>query len=92
MAELVGVTAGFLGQLERDLSYPRFEILVRLIYILDISPEMIFFPNPENLIEDIEIELLDNEIKLNISLLDKGNKEIILYLAKKLIELQTRTS
>lgn len=89
LAELVDVTGGFLGQIERDISYPSFETLVNLIYVLDINPEMIFYPSTDELLKDYDIELLDNEIRLNLSLLNKRNKETILYLAKRLIELQS---
>lgn len=88
LAELLNVTAGFLGQIERDESYPSFENLVRLIYILDIDPQLLFFPDLSNTSKDFDIELLDNEIRLNISALNRRNKETILYLSKRLIELQ----
>lgn len=89
LAELLNVTAGFLGQIERDESYPSFDNLVKMIHILDLDPQLLFFPDNEGIPQDFEIQLLDNEIKLSISKLNRTNKETILYLSKRLMELQS---
>lgn len=93
LAELINVTAGFLGQIERDESYPSFETLVRLVYVLDIDPKLLFFPtNKEHISKDIDSQLLINEITIHISSLDKKNNEVIFFLAKRLYELQTNNN
>ena len=61
LAELIEVTPGFLGQVERDETYPNIENLNRIINILNIDANYIFYKHK---IPDSESELILNEINI----------------------------
>lgn len=87
LAELIDLTPGFLGQVERDETYPKLDNLAKIIQVLGIDANLLFYP--EHTLEiDMDITLLDNEIMLRMSKLNRANKEGLLVIIKKLAELQ----
>lgn len=87
LAELIDLTPGFLGQIERDETYPKLDNLAKIIQVLGIDANLLFYP--EHKLEiDMDIALLDNEIMLRMSKLNRANKEGLLVIIKKLAELQ----
>lgn len=45
LAELVGRSTGFIGQIERDLTYPSIPVLAKLVDILGIDANTLFYPD-----------------------------------------------
>lgn len=45
LAELIGTSTGFIGQLERGLTYPSMPVLAKLVDILGIDANTIFYPD-----------------------------------------------
>ncbi len=90
LAESIGVTPGFLGQIERDETYPSIDNLTKIIHILDIDANAIFHPQTET--EESETAILVNEFKIQFTKLSKNNQEIITLLMKKMVEQQNRES
>lgn len=87
LAELIDLTPGFLGQIERDETYPKLDNLAKIVQVLGIDANLLFYP--ERTLEiDMDIALLDNEIMLRMSKLNRANKEGLLVIIKKLAELQ----
>ena len=87
LAELIDLTPGFLGQIERDETYPKLDNLAKIVQVLGIDANLLFYP--ERTLEiDMDIALLDNEIMLRMSKLNRANKEGLVVIIKKLAELQ----
>lgn len=88
LAEAIGVTPGFLGQIERDETYPSIDNLTKIIHVLDIDANTIF--HPQAMEEESETAILVNEFKIQFTKLSKNNQEIITLLMKKMAEQQKR--
>lgn len=88
LAEAISVTPGFLGQIERDETYPSIDNLTKIIHVLDIDANAIFHPQIDT--EDSENAILINEFKIQFTKLSKNNQEIITLLMKKMVEQQKR--
>lgn len=71
LAELIGVSAGYIGQLERSETMPSMAVIAELIYVLGIDANTIFFENAEDMTPA-------NEISLRVSRLSKDMQEILL--------------
>lgn len=89
LAELVEITPGFLGQIERDETYPNLDNLNRLIHALNIDANYIF--NKQSNINS-DSELLINEIIIVLKKLSYSEQEYILAMTKKLLTLQENNS
>ena len=83
LAELIEITPGFLGQVERDETYPNIENLNRIIHILNIDANYIFYKQ--------DSELLLNEINIVLRNLSYYEQEYILSMSKKLKSLRDRS-
>ena len=88
LAELIEITPGFLGQVERDETYPNIENLTRIIHILNIDANYIFYKQE---IPDSDSELLLNEINIVLRNLSYYEQEYILSMSKKLKSLRDRS-
>ena len=88
LAELIEITPGFLGQVERDETYPSIENLNRIIHILNIDANYIFYKQE---IPDSDSELLLNEINIVLRNLSYYEQEYILSMSKKLKSLRDRS-
>ncbi|MBR1740965.1 MAG: helix-turn-helix transcriptional regulator, partial [Lachnospiraceae bacterium] len=84
----IGVTPGFLGQIERDETYPSIDNLTKIIRVLDIDANAIFHPQSGE--DDSETSILVNEFKIQFTKLSKNNREIVTLLMKKMVELQRK--
>ena len=84
LAELIGVSSGSIGQIERDETYPKLDNLAKLVDILNIDGNAVFYYNKRYHNEN---ELLKNEILLCLDKLDHTEKDVILCMMKKLISL-----
>lgn len=71
LAELIGVTAGYIGQLERNETTPSASILSKLVEVLGIDANALFFEQPDTM-------PLSREISIRASRLSKENQEIVL--------------
>ena len=88
LVELIEITPGFLGQVERDETYPNIENLNRIIHILNIDANYIFYKQE---IPDSDSELLLNEINIVLRNLSYYEQEYILSMSKKLKSLRDRS-
>lgn len=73
LAELVGVTAGYIGQIERKETMPSAVILAKLIEVLGIDANRLFF-------EQDDSSTLSREIAIRASRLSSENQEVVLGL------------
>lgn len=73
LAEKVGVSAGYIGQVERGELTPTLSVIAMLVDILALDANTLFF-------EQNEDAPLSREISLRASRLSKENQEIILGL------------
>ena len=87
LAELIEITPGFLSQVERDETYPNIEKLNRIIHILNIDANYIFYNQKTS---DSESELIINEINIVLKNLSYHEQEYILSMSKKLLSLRDR--
>ena len=71
LAELVGVTSGYIGQIERNETNPSALVLSKLVEVLGIDANDLFF-------EQAETMPLSREIALRASRLSKENQEVVL--------------
>ena len=85
LAELVDLTPGFLGQIERGECYPSIDNLTKIIQTLNIDANSLFYPPRKH---ESDRELLYNQVRIKLSQLNRVNLECILYLAKRLEETQ----
>ena len=80
LAERIGITGRYVMALENEGKQPSFEVLVKLIHTLALSPEQIFYPANEN--TENEKELL---IRL-LALCDERESSVVLAAVKALVE------
>lgn len=71
LAEMAGVSSGYIGQVEREELTPSMQVIAVLIDILGIDANTLFFEGSEDV-------PLTREISLRASRLSKENQEIIL--------------
>ncbi|MBR1741679.1 MAG: helix-turn-helix transcriptional regulator [Lachnospiraceae bacterium] len=82
LAELIEVSAGFVGQIERDEAYPSLRILFKLIRVLKIDSNVLFYP----FLQKQGSKAV--EFGLRFGRLSKGHQELVITLMDKLEELQ----
>ena len=70
LAELIGRSTGYVGQLERGLTFPSMPILAKLVDVLGIDANTLFY-------EDIRKHTF-KEITIRISRLSKEKQEFVL--------------
>lgn len=73
LAELAGVSMGYIGQIEREETIPSVNVIAKLIEILGIDANSLFFDNNGN-------TSLTNEISIRASRLNENNQKIVLGL------------
>lgn len=73
LAEYVGVSSGYIGQIERGETLPSATTLSELIEVLGIDANTLFY-------EESEKMPLSHEISIRASRLSKENQEIVLGL------------
>ena len=88
LAEMIDITPGFLGQIERDETYPSIDNLAKIIQALNIDANIMFHPYEKGAVPETDISL--NEIKFQFPKLKKENQEILITLMRKLAELQNK--
>lgn len=71
LAELAGVSSGYIGQVEREELTPSMSVVATLIDILGIDANTLFFEQGED-------ASLSREISLRASRLSRENQELIL--------------
>lgn len=49
LAEKIGKTAGYVGQIERGISYPSYSTLLQLVEVLEIDAQALFSTNDINI-------------------------------------------
>lgn len=89
LAELIGVSAGSIGQIERDETYPRLDRLAKMVDILNIDGNVIFRQEKR---VDRDNELLKNEIMICIDKLSYSENNMVLSVIKNLIALHDSQS
>lgn len=80
LAEKVGITERYLYRIENEGKKPSYDVLYKLIHILSISPDSIFYP--ERPPKDSEVE---NLIRL-LYRCDERSLEVVKATAKALID------
>ena len=86
LAEKIGISARYLSSIENENKKPSFEVLYKLIRILTISPDSIFYPEtPSN---DSEIE---NLVRLLHSC-DDHSLKVVRATVEALLENQLQTN
>lgn len=80
LAEKVGVTDRYIYRIENEGKKPSFEVLFKIIQVLAIDPELIFYP--ERPIKDSEVE---NLIRILYNC-DERSLEVVKATAKALLE------
>lgn len=55
LAEKIGKTAGYVGQIERGISYPSYSTLLQLVEVLEIDAQALFSTNDINTHECTQI-------------------------------------
>lgn len=80
LAEKIDKSSGYIGQIERNETSPSLNTFARLISVLNIDPNTIFFDTES----DNSNELLLNEISLRVSKLSVEKQEFLLELIKTL--------
>lgn len=88
LAEIINVTPGFLGQIERDETYPSVDNLTKLIQALDIDANVIFHPEHDD--GEVNHDIIANEFKILFSKLSPNNQELVTMLMKKMAEQQSK--
>lgn len=76
LAELVGRSTGFIGQIERGLTYPSIPVLAKLVDILGIDANTLFYP-------DMKTHTA-KEITIRVSRLSEEKQEFILSIVNLL--------
>ena len=54
LAELIGKSAGYIGQLERGLSMASIPTLKRLVNVLSLDANQIFYDEKENMLSELD--------------------------------------
>ena len=70
LAEMVGTSTSFIGQLERDEAYPSMPILAKLIDVLGIDANTLFY-------KDV-VSTPFNEITIRVSRLSPDKQDVVL--------------
>lgn len=73
LAELIGVSMGYIGQIEREETTPSVNVIAKLAEILGIDANLLFFDNSSN-------ASLTSEISIRASRLNEDNQKIVLGL------------
>lgn len=73
LAEIIGVSAGYIGQIERDETIPSANVIAKLIEFLGIDANLLFFDNNRS-------SSLCDEISIRVSRLSEDNQKIVLGL------------
>ena len=73
LAELVGVSMGYIGQIEREETLPSVSVVAKLIEILGIDANTLFFDSDSK-------NSLTNEISIRASRLNETNQKLVLGL------------
>ncbi len=81
-AEMTGVTAGFIGQVERGETYPSIQIFMKMVNILNLDTNEIFNPSY------YKSENNNTEFIILFQKLNKNNQELAWTLIQKLIQMQ----
>ena len=81
LAEKVGVTERYLYRIENEGKKPSYEVLYKLIRVLSISPDSIFYPEKPS--KDSEVE---NLIRM-LYRCDERSLEVVKATAKALIDI-----
>ena len=89
LAELVEITPGFLGQIERDETYPNVENLNKIIHVLNMDANYIFYKHK---MITSESEFILNEINILLENLSYPEQEYVLTMTKKLLNLRNNNS
>lgn len=76
LAELVDRTAGFIGQVERGLTYPSIPVLAQLVDILGIDANTLFYDDKKS--------YAYKEITIRVSRLSEEKQEFILSIVNLL--------
>ena len=84
LAEKVDITERYLYRIENEGKKPSYEVLYKLIRALNISPDLIFYPEKESL--NIEVE---NLIRMLYSC-DDHSLEVITATTKALLDTATK--
>lgn len=77
LAEKVGKTAGYIGQIERGISYPSYPALLQLIEVLDLDVQALFSTSTL-----AETEKLKQEYSQLYSRLSKKQQQLALGMLK----------
>ena len=85
-AEMTGVTAGFIGQVERGEAYPSIRIFANMVEILELDTNKIFHPF------FYESDDHHEEISIQFEGLNHNHRELVLTLMKKLAQIQKKES
>lgn len=72
LVKLIGVSMGYIGQIEREETTPSVNVIAKLVEILGIDVNL-FFDNITN-------NSLTNEISIRVSRLNEDNQKIVLGL------------
>ena len=84
LAELIEVSAGFVGQIERNEAYPSLHILLKLVRVLKLDSNVIFYPYLQ------KQETKSVEFGIRFQHLNKEHQELVITLLEKLEELQEK--
>lgn len=83
LAEKVGITERYLYRIENEGKKPSYNVLYKLIRALNISPDLIFYPERESL--NVEVE---NLIRMLCNC-DDRSLEVLVATAKALLDTAT---
>lgn len=81
LGESAGCTSGFIGQIERGECMPSVHILCKIIQILDIDANELFWDSKDSSSED---QQLTNQILHHVNLLNTKEKKFILSVINQL--------
>lgn len=71
LAELIGVSPGYIGQIERNETLPSAAILSKIVEVLGVDANSLFF-------EQADSKSLSKEIAIRASRLSMENQEVVL--------------
>lgn len=71
LSELVSTTPGFIGQIERAEAYPSAQVLAKIVEVLGIDANTLFFDIDEN-------SVVVREISIRVQRLDPEKQEFVL--------------
>lgn len=94
LAEKIGVTKGTIGMYETDKRQPKYDILIKLADIFNVTTDYLLSHNNDryfntmNECNPTESDSTVNKLLSTLSLLDEDNKDILLGKAKELLKQQ----